>query len=56
MINAYIEKAKNFDFTKEDRFALLELLYDLEKKSREGGNRPFLDKIYNQIGEYYKKK
>jgi len=52
MINAHIEKAKNFDFTKEDRFALLELLFDLEK-NRE--NRPFLDKIYNQIGEYYKK-
>ena len=52
MINAYIEKAKNFDFTKEDRVAFLELLYDLEK-NRE--NRPFLDKIYNQIGEYYRK-
>ena len=52
MINAHIEKAKNFDFKKEDRFALLELLFDLEK-NRE--NRPFLDKIYNQIGEYYKK-
>ena len=52
MINAYIEKAKNFDFNKEDRFAFLELLYDLEK-NRE--NRPYLDKIYNQIGEYYRK-
>lgn len=52
MINAYIEKAKNFDFTKEDRVAFLELLYDLEQ-DRE--NRPFLDKIYNQIGEYYRK-
>ncbi len=52
MINAYIEKARNFDFTKEDRIAFLELLYDLEQ-DRE--NRPFLDKIYNQIGEYYRK-
>ena len=52
MINAYIEKAKNFDFTKEDRVAFLELLYGLEQ-DRE--NRPFLDKIYNQIGEYYRK-
>ncbi len=52
MINAYIEKARNFDFTKEDRVAFLELLYDLE---RDRENRPFLDKIYNQIGEYYKK-
>ncbi len=51
MINAYIEKAKNFDFTKEDRIAFLELLHDLEK-NRE--NRPFLDKIYHQIGEYHK--
>ena len=52
MINAYIEKARNFDFTKEDRVAFLELLYDLEE-DRE--NRPFLDKIYNQIGDYYRK-
>ena len=52
MINAYIEKAKNFDFAKEDRVAFLELLYDLEN-DRE--NRPFLDKIYHQIGEYYRK-
>ena len=52
MINAYIEKARNFDFTTEDRIAFLELLYDLEK-NRE--NRPYLDKIYNQIGEYYRK-
>jgi tetratricopeptide (TPR) repeat protein len=52
MINAYIEKARNFDFTKEDRVAFLELLFDLEE-DRE--NRPFLDKIYNQIGEYYRK-
>ncbi len=52
MINAYIEKAKNFDFTKEDRVAFLDLLYKLEK-DRE--NRPFLDKIYNQIGDYYLK-
>jgi len=51
MINAYIEKAKNFDYQKEDRTALLELLQDLEE-NRE--NRPFLDKIYNQIGEYYR--
>ncbi len=52
MINAYIEKARNFDFTTEDRIAFKELLFDLEK-DRE--NRPFLDKIYNQIGEYFLK-
>jgi tetratricopeptide (TPR) repeat protein len=51
MINAYIEKARNFNYDKEDRIAFLELLFDLEK-NRE--NRPFLDRIYNQIGEYYR--
>lgn len=51
MINAYIEKARNFNYEKEDRVAFLELLFDLEK-NRE--NRPFLDRIYNQIGEYYR--
>ncbi len=51
MINAYIEQARNFDFEKGDRIGQLELLQDLEK-NRE--NRPFLDKIYNQIGEYYR--
>ncbi len=51
MINAYIAKAKNFDYEKEDRTALLETLVKLEK-NRE--NRPFLDRIYNQMGEYYR--
>ena len=51
MINAYIAKARNFDYTKEDKVAFLELLIELEE-NRE--NRPFLDKIYNQIGEYYR--
>jgi tetratricopeptide (TPR) repeat protein len=51
MISAYISKAKNFDYDKEDRVALLELLRDLEE-DRE--NRPYLDKIYNQMGEYYR--
>ena len=50
MINAYIEKARNFNYDKEDKVAFLELLFDLEE-NRE--NRPFLDRIYNQIGEYY---
>ena len=52
MIHAYIAKAKNFDFDKEDRLALLETLKKLEK-NRE--NRPFLDIIYNQMGDYYRK-
>ena len=51
MIAAYISKAKNFDYDNEDKVAFLELLLDLQE-DRE--NRPFLDKIYNQIGEYYR--
>jgi hypothetical protein len=51
MINAYIAKARNFNYEKEDKVAFLELLTELEE-NRE--NRPFLDKIYNQIGEYYR--
>ncbi|MDP2686933.1 MAG: hypothetical protein Q8O62_06910 [Aequorivita sp.] len=51
MINAYLEKGKNFDYEKGDRTAFLELLQDLEK-NRE--NRPYLDKIYNQFGDYYR--
>ena len=50
MISAYLEKGKNFDYEKGDRAAFLELLQGLEK-NRE--NRPFLDRIYNQFGDYY---
>jgi|TARA_R100000306_G_scaffold22125_2_gene25719 tetratricopeptide (TPR) repeat protein len=50
MINAYIAKARNFDYDNEDKTAFLELLNELAE-DRE--NRPYLDKIYNQIGEYY---
>jgi tetratricopeptide (TPR) repeat protein len=51
LIVAHIAKAKNFNYEEEDHVALLEVLYDLED-NRE--NRPYLDKIYNQIGEYYR--
>ncbi|MCH2489923.1 MAG: hypothetical protein MK211_07220 [Flavobacteriales bacterium] len=51
MINAYIAKAQNFDYENEDKVAFLELLRELEE-DRE--NRPYLDKIYNQIGDYYR--
>ncbi len=51
LINAYIAKARNFDYDTEDRIAFLELLEDL-KNDRE--NRPFLGGIYNEIGEYYR--
>jgi tetratricopeptide (TPR) repeat protein len=51
MINAYLEKGKNFDYKTGDRVAFLELLQDLAK-DRE--NRPFLDKIYNEFGDFYR--
>ena len=50
MINAYISKARNFDYEGGDRIAFLELLEELEENWE---NRPYLDKIYNQIAEYY---
>ncbi len=52
MINSYLEKGKNFDYENGDRVAFLESLHELEK-NRE--NRPFLDKIYNQFGDFYLK-
>lgn len=50
MINAEIEKLRNADITSENEETILDHLTDLEK-NRE--NRPFLDKIYRQIGEYH---
>ncbi len=50
MISAHIEKIKNFDYEKGNKFELLELLTELEE-NRE--NRPFLDKIYHQKGAYF---
>ncbi len=49
-INAHVEKAGNFVFSGNNHHELRELLYDLEA-DRE--NRPYLDKIYFQIAEYY---
>lgn len=49
MINAHLEKIKNFDPKMDDKFILQELLEDLET-NRE--NRPFLDRIYHQIAKY----
>ncbi|TBW27760.1 hypothetical protein [Gramella sp. KN1008] len=49
-VNAYVEKARNFDFNSGNEEYLLELLTELEE-DRE--NRPYLDKIYFQLGEYY---
>ncbi|NAS31658.1 hypothetical protein GTQ40_11795 [Flavobacteriaceae bacterium R38] len=50
MINAFIEKAKNFDPETGDKEAYYEMLTDLEK-NRE--NRPYLDKIYRQLALYH---
>jgi len=50
MINAYIEKAKNFEVTTENKEEFLEMLTDLAE-DRE--NRPFLDRIYRQLAEYH---
>lgn len=49
-INAHIAKIRNFDYQSGDKVALLELLTKLEE-NRE--NRPYLDIIYHQIGEYH---
>ncbi|MBO2543698.1 hypothetical protein J0871_04645 [Salegentibacter sp. BDJ18] len=50
MINAYVQKARNFEMGQGNNYQLREMFRELEK-DRE--NRPFLDKIYFQIGEYY---
>ena len=52
MISAHLEKIKNFDYDNGNKFELLEHLTELEE-NRE--NRPFLDKIYHQIGQFYLK-
>ena len=51
LINAYMEKARNFDYENGDRVAFLKLFGDLQK-DRE--NRPFLDRIYHETGEFYR--
>lgn len=50
MINAHLQKIRNTELTEENRLELLEYLTDLEE-NRE--NRPFLDKIFRQLGEYH---
>lgn len=50
LVSAEIEKIKNFDYESGNTAKLLEHLTNLEE-NRE--NRPFLDKIYHQIGEFY---
>ena len=50
LVNARLEKARNFNFNREDPSQLLDYLLELED-DRE--NRPYLDKIHFQIAEYY---
>lgn len=52
LVNAYVQKARNFQMNQGDNAYLLNLLNELEA-DRE--NRPYLDKIYFQLGEYYSK-
>lgn len=49
-INAQVQKARNFNFESGNEQYLLDLLTELQQ-DRE--NRPYLDKIYFQLGEYY---
>src|SRR5690606_30299942 len=50
LVNAQLEKARNFNFSNEDPQQLLVWLREMEE-NRE--NRPLLDKIYFQMAEYY---
>ncbi len=50
LVNARLEKARNFNFNQEDPTQLLSFLLEMEE-DRE--NRPYLDKIHFQIAEYY---
>lgn len=49
-IHAFMEKGKNFDYENGDLAAQLKLLNHIAE-NRE--NRPYLDNIYYQLGEYY---
>ena len=51
MINAYMEKAKNFDYDEGDHLAFMELMNEM-LENRE--NRPYLDIINYQVAQYYK--
>ncbi|WP_317166995.1 MULTISPECIES: tetratricopeptide repeat protein [Winogradskyella] len=50
-INAHIERSNNYDFSSIDPVVFEEYLTELEE-NRE--NRPYLDKIYYRIAEYYR--
>ena len=50
MINAHLQKIRNTDLKPENEEAILEYLTEL-RDNRE--NRPFLDKIYHEIGYFH---
>ncbi len=50
MINAHLQKIQNTEISNENREFLLEYLTELEE-NRE--NRPFLDKIFRQLGQFH---
>lgn len=52
LISAHLEKIKNFDYQNGNKLELVEHLNRLEEVRE---NRPFLDKIYHQIGAFYLK-
>ena len=50
LISAHLEKIKNFDYENGDKLELADFLDDLETVRE---NRPYLDKIYHQIGVHH---
>ena len=50
LVNAQIEKSRNFNFDTQNAS---DLLADLKEMEANRENRPFLDKIYFQMAEYY---
>ena len=50
LVNAYIEITKNFDYESGNKLEFLELLTRMEEYYE---NRPFLDKILYQKGQFY---
>jgi len=50
-INAHLGKVRNFDLDKGNKSEFMDYLSELEE-NRE--NRPFLDKIYYEIGEFHR--
>lgn len=50
LINARLEKFRNFNFKEGNH---LELSHELQEMIEDRENRPFLDKIYFQLAEYY---